>query len=195
MTIVNDVLITAFEPYWDYDYNPSKALLQTHPPFRSVDIGRVVLPVDPERGWATLKPHLTNRLSAVLMLGLTMQAEAFVFEQYAQNLYRSEVDQPAEPVVKDSLPHYRATLGYGPLFARLRRFDVPARLSNYAGDFVCNALFYRTLHWARATEQQPSVGLVHIPPFEGRPLGELEGPTKTRHHWVLRSALSNINRP
>ncbi|MDO9384705.1 MAG: pyroglutamyl-peptidase I [Hyphomicrobiaceae bacterium] len=49
------------------------------------------------------------------------------------------------------------------IVARLRSLNLPASLSPDAGSYLCNSIFYRTLHHAAALPRAAVAGFVHIP--------------------------------
>ena len=46
---------------------------------------------------------------------------------------------------------------------RLRRRGIPATLSRDAGQYICNALLYRTQEIAREADNVPRSGFIHLP--------------------------------
>jgi pyrrolidone-carboxylate peptidase len=58
----------------------------------------------------------------------------------------------------------------------LRTQDLPAVASRSAGTYLCNYLYYLSLHWARGQNGAYDVCFVHLPPgpSQGGPLSEAE---------------------
>jgi pyroglutamyl-peptidase len=62
------------------------------------------------------------------------------------------------------------------LARHLRTQDLPAVASRSAGTYLCNYLYYLSLHWAREQDGACDVCFVHLPPRPGQggPLSEAE---------------------
>ena len=72
--------------------------------------------------------------------------------------------QPDEqPVIAGAPAAYFSTLPVKALTAAIREAGIPSEVSNSAGTFVCNALYYRVLHFA--AQEQPRLGacFLHVP--------------------------------
>ncbi|HEV2303734.1 MAG TPA: pyroglutamyl-peptidase I, partial [Stellaceae bacterium] len=67
------------------------------------------------------------------------------------------------PVVAGGPAAYFATLPLKPAVAALMREGLPAAVSNRAGTFVCNHVFYSLMHRAAARPPRLGAGLLHVP--------------------------------
>ncbi len=69
------------------------------------------------------------------------------------------IDQPITP---DGPPAYFSTLPIKAIVAALRAKNIPASVSNTAGTFVCNRIFYDLMQTLSA---DPSIrgGFIHVP--------------------------------
>ena len=52
------------------------------------------------------------------------------------------------------------------MVAAMREAGVPAEVSNTAGTFVCNHLFYGVLHFLAASGREARAGFIHVPWLE-----------------------------
>jgi pyroglutamyl-peptidase len=181
------VLLTGFGPFPGAPENVSEWLVEAladslSPSRLGSDLHGAVLPTE----WAEVSrrgPDLLDRHRPRLVLhfGLDRRARGFRIEQHAHN--RVEVRQDA----RGALPTGGCVLERGharldtPVPARklaehLKQSGLPAAASGSAGGYLCNFLYYLSLHWA-ATQQEPChVCFVHLPPGpkEGGPLTEAE---------------------
>lgn len=149
------VLLTGFEPWGTNRVNPSGEIARA--------LGGEVLPVDFGRAERLLRRLLAKvKPDALLMLGLAESRKAVELEAVAVN-----IDHHDDP----KYGRWRRPISDGPLAlpSRLpldrlhRRLDhagIPVRISNHAGTFICNHVFYVGL----ASTGIPC-GFVHLPPF------------------------------
>jgi pyroglutamyl-peptidase len=181
------ILLTGFGPFPGAPENVSKwlveALADTIPPSRlGCDLHGAVLPTE----WAEVSrrgPDLLDRHKPRLVLhfGLNGRARGFRIEQFAHNRIK------VRPDARGALPKSGCILERGrdrldtPIPARklaehLQQSGLPAATSRSAGGYLCNFLYYLSLHWAATQEDRCHVCFVHLPPGpkEGGPLTEAE---------------------
>jgi pyroglutamyl-peptidase len=166
------VLVTGFEPFGGLDRNPTQELAlavqrgEVLAP-SGMRLEAVVLPVAYFACNAALDQALERvKPDVVLALGLAGSSPGVRLETTARNQDRGFADNAGNAhrgPVEEGGP---ATLGSGLPLERLRqslsRRGVPARLSDDAGGYVCNHLFY---HLMRAASARPGLraGFVHLP--------------------------------
>lgn len=68
-----------------------------------------------------------------------------------------------EPIVKDAPAAYWSTLPIKAMVVAMREAGIPAAVSNSAGTFVCNHLFYGLMHHLAQSGGKVRGGFVHIP--------------------------------
>jgi pyroglutamyl-peptidase len=179
------VLITGFGPFPGAAENPSAWLAEAlaaavTPP--GCTLHAEVLPTEwaevATRGPRLLRQH---RPRLILHLGLSRNAKGFRIERSAHNIIALRED------ARGALPGMRSVIEFGDarldtgisaakLASHLRTQDLPAAASRSAGTYLCNYLYYLSLHWARAQEAPCDVAFVHLPPGprQGGPLSEPE---------------------
>lgn len=163
------VLVTGFGPFADQLINPSGQLAAMLDGERMGDdeVSTLILPVATARvsqlltdALAELKPQL------VLLLGLAPGRSAPALERVAVNVRDfplPDVDGACpvdQPVVQDGPDGYLSTLPVKAVFASWQRANLPGYVSNTAGTYVCNQVYYLARHLAPTTCR---VGLVHLP--------------------------------
>lgn len=148
-----DVLITAFEPFGGFAFNPTMDILNA----LELDIPRAtvhkhILPVD----FADARqryPQLlqTLRPAVVVNLGLSAKACALTLETTAYNEandpYNSAV--PSFAILENGAPRYDSTVLCDSFIPQLTDDGVPAVLSDDAGRYLCNYVYYHSLHYAQ----------------------------------------------
>jgi pyroglutamyl-peptidase len=179
-------LVTGFDPFGDDPVNPSWLAAQAlHG--RVIAGHRVVAALLPTcfgeslgRLDAALQRH---RPRLVLCLGLAGGRTALSLERVAINVDDARIAdnagaQPIDmPVVAGGPAAYFGTLPIKAMLGALLHAGVRAEVSQTAGTFVCNHVFYGLMHrLAQPPWQGVRGGLVHLPwlPGQGQPSMPLE---------------------
>lgn len=181
------VLVTGFDPFGGASRNPSiEAALALH----GLDLAghrvqALELPTRFGTAWDTLHAALIRQRPAlVVCVGQAGGRSGLHIERVAINLDDATLpdnagQQPlAQPVVPGGPAAYFSSLPVRTLVTALQDVGLPAEVSNSAGTFVCNHVFYRLMH-ALATEPALSStqgGFVHVPwlPEQGEPCMALQ---------------------
>ncbi len=165
------VLVTGFEPFGEERTNPSMAIAQAMDgrELAGHRVVGVVLPVvfgESRRQLDALLRKLQPAL--VVCLGVAGNRQAITPERVAINLDDARVpdnagQQPLDkPVVRGGPVAYWSTLPVKPMVAAMEATGVPVKLSETAGTYVCNHVFYGLMH---RLQQRRGVrgGFVHVP--------------------------------
>jgi pyroglutamyl-peptidase len=175
------VLLTGFGPFPGAAENSSAWLVEEFAGNRQssslgCDLHAEVLPTE----WAEvarLGPGLVqhHRPRLTLHLGLHKRARGFRIERSAHNLIDLREDARGtvlsrRTILDRSDGRLDTEVPATQLARHLRTHDLPAVASRSAGTYLCNSLYYLSLHWAR------DVCFVHLPPGprQGGPLSEAE---------------------
>jgi len=165
------LLITGFEPFGGEEVNPSwEAVQQVRSGAMDARIERLLVPTTYEGSIETVTEAVVRlHAAAVLMVGQAGGRAELSVERLAVN--RDDALAPDNAsVVHEDLPiaaqgpvAYFASLPVREIVARLHAEGLPAAISNTAGLFVCNHLFYGVLHYI-ATHRLPiRAGFIHVP--------------------------------
>ncbi|HWG84707.1 MAG TPA: pyrrolidone-carboxylate peptidase [Deinococcales bacterium] len=167
------VLVTGFEPFGGHPSNPSSAVAQAvaRREANGLEVVSVELPVDGSAAPARLRALLDDlRPAAVLMLGLAEGRPQPSLERVAVNLLdypipdNSGVSRRGEPVVDGAPPAYFSSLPLDAVLEAWRRENLPGYLSDTAGTYLCNQVFYTARHHLSATGRAPlPAGFLHLP--------------------------------
>ena len=164
------VLITGFEPFGGQAINPSWEVARALHGWRlgqahalAVQLPCVFAQADTvlTRALHELQPDL------VLALGQAEGRSDISVERVAINVMDARIADNAgaqpidQPVVAGGPAAYFSTLPIKHLVASLRAAGFPASVSQTAGTFVCNQVFYRLQHALAA--QPVRSGFVHLP--------------------------------
>lgn len=165
------LLLTGFEPFGGNSINPSwlvaQALHGSH--VDGVQIQSQCLPCVFGDAIGVLQAAVRqHRPVAVLALGLAASRPVLSIERVAINVDDARIADNAgaspidTPVVPGGPAAYFSTLPIKAMHARLQAEGVPAEISQTAGTFVCNHVFYALMHTLR---RRPAVraGFMHVP--------------------------------
>lgn len=167
----NTVLITGFEPFAGATTNPS-ALVASALDGQMIAKRRVIASVLPVVFGASLRALYGElrrvRPELVICIGQAGGREAIGVERVAINVDDASVPdnegaQPIDqPIARRGPAAYWSTLPIKAIVAALRAENLPAEVSQTAGTFVCNHLFYGLMHRLR---RWPDVrgGFIHVP--------------------------------
>jgi len=165
------ILVTGFEPFGGEAINPSAEVARAlHG--RAIDGVRVVGVVLPCVFGAVidvLRDALDrHHPQLVLALGQAAGRAGFSLERVAINVDDARIPDNAGahpidvPVLARGAPAFFATLPIKAMCAALREAGHPAEVSNSAGTFVCNHVFYGLQHALRRRRRARS-GFMHLP--------------------------------
>jgi pyroglutamyl-peptidase len=161
------VLLTAFGPFGEWRQNASwlamQALVADAPP--SVDLTTRLYPVD----FAVLRDRLARDLAqpwdVVLCLGQAQPRGVVQFEAFALNAARDRTE-PAGAIreLEPSGPAaYRSVAPLEDWASAVRAAGIPAAVSMYAGDYLCNAALYWSHYLVEQQGRVPRAAFLHLP--------------------------------
>ena len=164
-------LVTGFEPFGGDGINPSFEALRLLPSrLGALEIATAALPVVFGAALPALREVITGMApDIVLCVGLAGGRAELSLERVAINVDDARIpdndeQQPIDlPVVKGGPAAYFTTLPIKAAVAALRHAGLPAIVSNTAGTFVCNHLFYGLMHLAAQRGNAFRGGFLHIP--------------------------------
>lgn len=163
------VLICGFGAFPAAPRNPSEATIAAlaaegwAPP--GAEVAYLPLPV----AWRASAEVVLDRIAAepvdaVLVVGVAVGADAFRVETQARNIGAERLDHAGEtwtqPVIlADWAKTLPVTAPAAMMLQALHAQGLPARLSDDAGDYLCNFTLFRLL----AASAAPSIGFLHVP--------------------------------
>ena len=165
------ILLTGFEPFGDSHINPS---IEACKPLDGKDYnGYRVKVVEILLRFDEVRPSLVKAIektkpSAVIctgqagssMIRLERVAINVADARIAYNCGKQPVD---EPIVDDGPVAYFSTLPLRKMLAAIEEEKVPVTISNSAGTFGCNHIFYDLMHYIEEEELGIPGGFIHVP--------------------------------
>ena len=180
VALAHPVLVTGFEPFGGYGLNPSGEIARRLDRLQIAGvpiIGRV-LPVVLDGLDTRLRDLVASlRPSAIVALGLAGGETVIRLERQAINRAAFEIPdnagrQPADQPLDPAGPAARASrLPLAAIQCALLARGIPARLSDSAGTYVCNAAMYTLLGAAPVTTP---CGFIHLPHMRAEVARQIE---------------------
>lgn len=167
------VLISGFAPFGGRNTNPTALLIEAlnnkEIPYSSdLEVRGVVLPVTFDDSYPELKKHIDSfNPDVVISFGQAAGRECIELENLAFNKIKADIKDNAGKLPEEcqinkiGADSYFSTLPLQGLEGALRDHGLPVKLSNSAGLFVCNYLFYRLMEDNQTTFRL--CGFIHVP--------------------------------
>jgi pyroglutamyl-peptidase len=164
------ILLTGFEPFGGEGVNPSQAIVAalSGTTVAGCEVAGVTLPCEFGRAASELAQAIDRlRPSLVLALGQAGGRADLSLERIAINVDDARMPDNAGaapidlPVVAGGPAAYFTTLPVKAMVAALRAAGLPASVSQSAGTYVCNHVFYALQH--RLAGSGVRSGFMHLP--------------------------------
>lgn len=179
------VLVTAFDAFGDADTNPSELVVgQLATTISGAHIHTAVIPTVFSSS-ATSVFELVDSIApdVIIMLGQAAGRSAITPERVAINVDDARIPDNAgalpidKPIVAGGPAAYFSTLPIKAITKAISDAGIPASVSNTAGTFVCNHVFYAVMHHlAQSDYRHTRAGFIHIPAIPQQGFGS-EVPT------------------
>jgi len=166
------IVLTGFEPFEQDPLNPSWEIARAldGEQIAGAVVRAVQLPCVFGAAMQALHAALDQwRPALVVSLGLAGGRSEITPERVAINMDDARIAdnagrQPVDlPVVAGAPAAYFSTLPIKAMVRAMREGGYPAAVSNTAGTFVCNHVFYALMHRLAAEGQRVRGGFVHVP--------------------------------
>jgi pyroglutamyl-peptidase len=172
------ILITGFEPFGGHTSNPSIAAARE----AAQELSASGIPAVAEElpcvfaaaPGALLRAIERHRPDVVVCVGLAATRRVLSLERVAINVIDARIPDNAgarpvdEPVEADGPAAYFTRLPIKRTLAALDSAGIGAEVSQTAGTFVCNQVFYSLMHQLKESGADLPAGFVHVPqPGEG----------------------------
>lgn len=180
-------LLTGFDAFGANKVNPTELIVKAFPDLlttkpsgslrhaKEIHIEKLILPSAGVRGWKALRAALDHTVKnspgplCVVMTGLAQKRERLNLERFAINIKdygiadnsgHQPLDKPINKTAPDLL---RTTINLATLNSAINKTGYPSVISNHAGTFICNELYFQALNYALNQPKIKSVIFVHVP--------------------------------
>ncbi len=184
------LLLTGFGPFPRVPVNATSLLVPkiadaANKAFAGVSVVCEIIPTEWRAGLAHVEElYAEHRPLVAIHFGVSGRATGFAVEARARNCCAASPDAadclPEGACVAPGAPEFLpSTLPVTLILERLRRRGIAAQLSRDAGNYLCNALMYRTLNLARDNDWPARNGFVHLPTSLVDPRNPERGPLRS----------------
>jgi pyroglutamyl-peptidase len=168
------IIVTGFGPFLSHPSNPTLEVLKRLPEtLNNHTIIPVELPVEYDSCFLVLEPFIRKyNPEVVVLLGLASGSTTIRLERLAINRNDSKHSDNAgvrytdQSIIKEGPLAYSSRLPLRAIEEHLLQNDIPVSISNTAGLYVCNNLFYSTMHYIENHHLSIQAGFVHVPDME-----------------------------
>jgi pyroglutamyl-peptidase len=164
------MLLTGFEPFGELETNPSQLVVERLADGGHHDLVAEVLPTEYAAAGARIRALIHQvHPGAVVCLGVAARAAAIRLERVALNLDDTQKpdnagEAPAGRLIAPDGPvGYWSTLPLADMHAALQERDIPVQISNHAGTYICNHVFYAARHEIERLGGGVPCGFIHVP--------------------------------
>ncbi|PAV30991.1 peptidase C15 [Virgibacillus profundi] len=165
------LLLTGFEPFLEFPINPTTEIAKAlnGESINNYNIIGEVLSVDFEKsGLQLIELIEMHEPDIVISLGLAAGRNCITPERIAINCNDGPVDNRGhkpngEKIVAEGQDGYFSTLPINKMVETLQAANLPAKISNTAGAYLCNHVMYHALHYFKENKLDRQAGFIHIP--------------------------------
>lgn len=181
--VMTSVLITAFEPYEPWETNASwLAMLEltkdlpTGSGAAGLEVTTRLYPVDFSKVREKLAADLTADYDYAIHLGQAPGRASVQLESIGINIGGTSQQTPEDyrPLVEDGPVAFRSSLPLAEWSMRMRKANIPAQVSYFAGTFLCNAMLYLTHYLAQQEDLKTQATFIHLPLDASQTMGQTE---------------------
>lgn len=190
------LLLTAFEPFGGQTINASQETARAlrDESFQGVELELLELPVERFKAIdMALEAIVQHRPDIIVMLGEAGGRSRITPERVAINVDDFPIpdnagDMPqGEPISPTGPAAYFSTLPVAAIVAALQAADIPAAISNTAGTYLCNRLFYSVQHHLHEEGTPLPAGFIHVPHFPEQRLEDDEPGASLPRETVVKA--------
>jgi pyroglutamyl-peptidase len=173
------LLLTGFMPFPGVDVNPTQLLIryfqdETVPLPPGVQVIAEVLPTAFEASEERIRQLIRDAApDAILCLGVAQKRDSINVERVAHNWDEATIPDnqglqlSGQEIVADGAETYTSTLPIERMMEALQNANIPAVVSDNAGRYVCNHVFYASRHEIDLRGLNIPCGFVHVPGLVG----------------------------
>jgi len=168
------ILVTGFDTFGKLAFNPSEMIVAQLAAGPRTTFGEElhchVLPTAYDKAAKNIVTLMRKtRPSLVLGLGASATRDKICLERFALNLDDAAIEdnigciRRGQEIAIGGPAALKTNVNVAAVLNRLADAGVPAEISNHAGTFVCNHVYYRVLHRLEKELPQSRCLFVHVP--------------------------------
>ena len=174
------IILTGFEPFGNSNVNPSTLACQA---FDGEDVDDYAIqafeiPLIFKEIKGKIVSLLKKKPNAIICTGqspramLSLERVAINIADVSRAAYNCET-KPTGEILEDNGPAgYFTTLPIRKLKESLEKKNIPCEISNSAGAFGCNQIFYHLMHYLAEEKISIPAGFIHVPSLPEQVIGK-----------------------
>lgn len=175
------VVLTGFEPFGGSDINPSILACQQYSeenikdfqvsvheiPLRFNEIkNKIELIIEQE------KPHVVICTGQSPRSLISLERIAINIADVTKSAYNCG-SNPKDTILEENGPAgYFSSLPIRKIYEELEKNKIPSEISNSAGTYGCNQIFYHLMHYIKLKKYKTLAGFVHVPSLPEQVIGK-----------------------
>ena len=178
--MVEAIILTGFEPFGKSDVNPSILACQEYDNER---IGEYIvqsfeIPLIFSRIKDEIITLITKNPVAIICMGqspravISLERVAINIADVSKTAYNCDTKPTDEILEIDDPAGYFTTLPIRQIKEKLEKEKIPCEISNSAGTFGCNQIFYHLMHNLAKRDLTIPAGFIHVPSLPEQVIGK-----------------------
>ena len=172
------ILLTGFEPFHEYKINSSWSLVDSFKNTTSdFECIKLLLPVEFKTVSNLVSEILKQYQPDIVLAFGQCTGDSIRIERVALNIDdartadNNSYTPTDEQIHADGKNAYFSTLPIKVIQQAVAAKNIPVVISNSAGTYVCNHLFYELLYWCDKLSLPTKIGFVHLPRLPEQVIG------------------------
>ena len=166
------IILSGFEPFGGEKINPSWETIKkfSGEQIKNYEIKTILLPVAYKRAREIVyNTILETKPDFFIGFGQAGGITRIQLERIALNLMDSKSPDAdkyvakGEKIFSDGPLAYEATIPLEKIYEKIKREEIPVKISNHAGAYVCNLVFYTARYCVDKNSLKTKVGFIHLP--------------------------------
>lgn len=166
------ILVTGFEPFGGEKVNPSEKIVKklAKDSFPNIELYLLILPVSYAESIKRLEEFYSeNNIDVTIHIGQAGGSTAVTIERLGANIIDSthpdndDTMKEDEAIIKKARDAYFTKIDVKGLVEWLNKKHIPTILSYTAGQYICNEVYFYSLHHSDKHKNPKYVLFVHLP--------------------------------
>ena len=165
------ILVTGFEAFHNHSENPSQEVVRLLP--KTVKGHKIIsleLPVLYDKSFDLVQECIEQEHPDIIIhLGLAQGRKFITPERFAINIDDVSIGdndgliRQGKTIKEDGENAYFSTLPLDEIVKRIQAKEIPVKISNHAGSYICNHVMYQSLHYIKKHNLEIQAGFIHLP--------------------------------
>ena len=176
------IVVTGFEAFHTNSENPSQEVVRLLPKtIQGHQIISLELPVLYDECFDLVETAiLQEQPDVILHLGLAQGRKFITPERIAINVDDTSIGdndgviRRVKVIKEDGKNAYFSTLPLEKIVKYIQAKDIPVKISNHAGTYICNHVMYQTLYFIETNNLKIQAGFIHLPLMDEQNQSKIE---------------------